>query len=1169
LAGTKLWIAIENTQKPKTSRFERHMPPSSSEPASESRRYPRKVSFSTDDSSAKREPVKLGRSESSVGVASPSDPRRLHDQPEHAVNTPRTYKIAGYDVSAETFANFNEWQNRQQAGFHRKEELERSSKATKTAITEEDVAQKNEPLSPEEVEHRAWRDQQPKETVPGELSPSGRTKAEVLGHFQTPEALDQRKKPYRQDALARETDFISEFLNDSPSTRNKEVKISAATQGISEDKEWKQTALDRRAGNTFPSRAKSDFTSSIRARQRRLAALHNNMPTKIRVEPSETSIDTAVGSYAASEVEEPSTSKAAAQDRHPLRLNETKPQATDSEHSTKPTHTRSTSQVLSQLPKDDIDFLSAADIRAAMGAKKAQDEAAKSRAELEKDFKETHANEMEIDPVIESKIVNDKYIRRLERDLKAKQEAKAAAHETASSESIIETSFNSLTKLIQDGGECFTKYLWADPVDADRSTKRSWDPMLVDIVQTLRQNRESLREISHDLENDLPTTKHLLKGLRDFESRAIGSVVSLARYRDRPEGADGTELRKKHNDAIESLKLINYQPEMLKQLEHAFQVIDSMGTVKISEEMQERLQIAETVLKGNADSTRTIWRALLRAHNTDRPRSEPLIRVFRYHMGAVSNFQASLLNVVQRFLHRLDMTRLEGERNSFNTSSFSGAVAGTRSEEVAAFDTSKKLSAANQALEAEIKAQKDAMCGLSDDGYRRAPKPAPAPAPIPEPTTIRKKTPNELKPLVNSLFRPFGLQLESLGREEEVVAQERKIEAQKSKEKIAKDGQQVMEARKKNDDSHGAVAAEVAVQETEQVLDGWPTIIHSASKETTSTPAANERVADKENAILTLAAKASNFFLREPEEATPSTKNAPSTVTLASVEKQGMVTLEEHNHDNVEKTNAKSPSFTEQFLGAPAIDGEPLQNCREETVVKSAPTPYISLAANVPETTREPPPPPPPAPITYKILTYNKSNDELSITTTTANIDHVADAVQLPEALLALDHPEKFTPHLPEGYEVTKAKNDMLVMRSSAGAKLQTETVRFKNVSTESISESSSNSKAADSNTPVEPLHVRYAKYREARLREYLELNHGVTKTNGIWVNKDGSPVADSALEVLRLKPKQLGKDSSKIVDDMAMRRDMRKRRSMGLAKTVVWAGAGCYALGVLGELLA
>jgi hypothetical protein len=268
----------------------------------------------------------------------------------------------------------------------------------------------------------------------------------------------------------------------------------------------------------------------------------------------------------------------------------------------------------------------------------------------------THANEMEIDPVIESKIVNDKYIRRLERDLKAKQAAKAAAQETASSESILETSLNSLTKLIHDGGECFTKYLWADPVDADRSTKRSWDPMLVDIVQTLRQNRESLREISHNLENDIPTTKHLLKGLRDFESRAIGSVVSLARYRDIPEGADGTELRKKHDDAVESLKLINYQPEMLEQLEQAFQVIDSMGTVKVSEEMQERLQIAETVLKGNADSTRTMWRALLRAHNTDRP--EPLIRVFRYHMGAVSNFQASLLNVVQRVLHRLDMARL-------------------------------------------------------------------------------------------------------------------------------------------------------------------------------------------------------------------------------------------------------------------------------------------------------------------------------------------------------------------------------------------------------------------------------------------------------------------------------------------------------------------------------
>jgi hypothetical protein len=517
------------------------------------------------------------------------------------------------------------------------------------------------------------------------------------------------------------------------------------------------------------------------------------------------------------------------------------------------------------------------------------------------------------------------------------------------------------------------------------------------------------------------------------------------------------------------------------------------------------------------------------------------------------------------------MTRWQGEQNSFNTARFSGTVAGARYGETAASDTSNKLSAANQALEAEIKAQKDAMCGLSDDGYRRAPKSAPAPAPAS--TTVRKKTSYDPKPLANSLFRPFGLLLESLGKEEEVVAQERKIEAQKSRAKMAKERQQMRDVRKEYDDSHGPVVAEVAAKEINQMLDGRPTNSHSASKETPSTPVANVRVAAKDNVTPSLAAKASNSFLCEPEENAPNEKNAPSTVTLASVEKQAMVTLEKHNHDNVniEKAPAKTASFTERSLGAPVIEVEPLETYPEETVVKPAPTPYISLAANVPETTREPPPPPPPASITYKILTYNPSNDELSITTTTsaANIDHVTDAVQLPEALLALDHPGKFTPHLPEGYEVTKAKNDMLVMRSSAGAKLQTETVKFKNASTESTSESFPDSMAANSNTHVEPLHVRFAKHREARLREYLERTHGISKTNGIWINKDGSPVANSALEVLRLEPNQSGKDTSKIMDDMAMRRDMRKRRTAGLAKTVVWAGAGCYALGVLGELLA
>lgn len=88
------------------------------------------------------------------------------------------------------------------------------------------------------------------------------------------------------------------------------------------------------------------------------------------------------------------------------------------------TRKRSTSSVLSQLPKDDIDFLSADGIRASMGRTKGSTETPKEKArrreELKRGFAEAHKNATELDKTIASGLLNEQSIRRKERELNEK-----------------------------------------------------------------------------------------------------------------------------------------------------------------------------------------------------------------------------------------------------------------------------------------------------------------------------------------------------------------------------------------------------------------------------------------------------------------------------------------------------------------------------------------------------------------------------------------------------------------------------------------------------------------------------------------------------------------------------------------------------------------------------
>ncbi|KAF2788910.1 hypothetical protein K505DRAFT_101128 [Melanomma pulvis-pyrius CBS 109.77] len=1084
------------------SKYDTHTEPSPKE--ANNRTYPRKVNMSNDDTPTKPEPsfgpFKLGRSESSAGVASPSDPRRPREREESisaggdfyrvkpVIMTGQTYS---FGVSAEEFA---------------------------------DICKQVDPKDWDEFE---------------KIKQAAREEKDEAARK---EATTRKEASASKEAVARERDFISEFLNESSSAQKTKGKASISTKEGGNSKEWMQTVLDRRAvPGSFTPRTRVTMSSNInqelapdKATAHDIDSPSSQPGTRLDREVIPASSDAGLENKHDAEtgnlmdtqtavpgerfwpamsdqkqltediVSHNTTLKAVAQEESRTQPDETAPDKTSNKSSTNPILTRSTSDILGQLPKDDIDFLSAADIRASMGAKKnAGEEMGKPRDQLEKDFKKMHSKELGLDPIIESKIVNDKHIRRMERELKAKMEAKSGPQDTTGSESLLETSLDRLTKMIHDGGDVLTRYLWSDPVSASGAptqTKRPKAPMLGGIVQSLRQNRSTMKQISQDLENDIPGTKGLLKGLNDFESRAIGSVVSLSRYRH---SGPKTEEQKKYEDVTKSLRLVNYHSMMRKQIEEAYKAIDSMTNIKLSADIQERLRVAEEVLKENTQSTRMMWRSLMTpsARLAGLDGREPLQGVLVYHLRAMYDLQNSLLKIVERVMLRFGVSvRGEDEVACSPRHQDRIAEAPAISEETTPSSFARKILAAGEKLDEEILAQKSAMRGLSDDGYNRASEPA---AP--------KQSLDEPKPLAHSLFRPFGLQLGSLGKDAEVAAEKKEnnvVEIAKRREERLKDQGLVKEVRKAYEDVYGPITVDHRQGEVEKKEEGLSTA-SSPSVEQSTAPAVD---AD------------------EIPSAKSNSTTKPTVIKGNSLDQSAIGAQKETRPQNAETTKLAS------------------------TERGPAPSPYISLASHVPETTRESPP------TTYKILAYNPSTDELSITTTTASPQADKQTVPLLEAIAVLDHPGKFLPHIPAGFDVLNTKSDMLVLcESSEGPQIQTEVLTFKTSS--ETSQSQGGMSPVDDTVRLSPTGYVGDGATVGQLNEQATTKNDL---DGEWVPLEGKH---------RLDPRSW-KDIEKH-NEQAYQREVKKfnrlrRRGTGagVLKTAIVAGAGCYALGVAGELL-
>ncbi|KAF2705527.1 hypothetical protein K504DRAFT_505935 [Pleomassaria siparia CBS 279.74] len=1073
--------------------------------------YPRKVTIFDQDSSYKQEPsvgrYQLDRSETSAGVASPSDPRRLREREEPRPEIPE-YVV--HDTS--------EADARIEASYARLHKLESISK---------------------HIEAR-------RQTKWGQYVESAATNFEARAKLWEKEA--------KRRAVVREARVISHILQESPSSPAPQSSVPPSHESAGDSREWTQTALDRRAPKPFPQSTLEDLKRAAedgRAQgahldpdlQAALQGVWSNQDASFTQTTERTAspeVDQAGSNDMNTQSPTPGSRFWPAMENHDQLVKDivggippptfkvstihTSPQDEDvhqskdmksekpiNETPAPPAPVRSTSDILSQLPKDDIDFLSADHIRAAMGARKnTQTEPSKSRNELEKEFKDIHLKEPSLNPMIESQVVNDRFIRRIEREQKARREAKTAAQDSPGSESLqetLETSLDRLTKIIHDGGDMLTKYLWSDPVSENGTAHPGMpsEPMLQGIANYLRNSRNVMRRMSQDLEIDLPATKPLLEELSKFERRTIEIIESLPRMRD----VEKTDER--HVDEINDLNLANLSLELRNQVAKAIRAIDS--TI-VAETVPERLKSAARVLKANARSTRLMARDLtaesgIFASVDDKEQVHGMVV---NHIRAVYDLQKSLFRVVVHALQRFGVKyHCINIRDSDTSLKELAGVIGERTSAEKSIPAPKQTHAAHQKLEQEVEAQKAAMRGLSDDGYAHALKPAP------------KKTLDEPRPLVHSLFRPFGLQLESLGQDEDVVKEERKssaTEALKRREEGRKDEGLVKEVRKAYEDAYGPITAEHRQGGAEKKMEDKvePAIV-SPSTQQEETPSIAERVFRR--AFDTLSNPTGKQDL--PAVSSPSLQPSISVPETQKVTSSQMVsTTPEQTNQSTEEALVKRKPAPNPYISLRSPFPQPSE--------PSAPTECPTTALDAPttsfETTRRIPIP---TKVVYKILTYNASTDELSITTTTADPKHDSNLVPLPEAIAALVHPAKFIPYIPAGFDVVTSKSDVLVLQESSDSpQTQTETIKF-----------APPAPAPSSTTPT------------------------------VEVDKDGNMIPGRYLGEEDIEQDRNEAKTDERQTKTWRRRENRRRTTADVLRAVVYMGAGCYALGVLAELMA
>jgi hypothetical protein len=709
---------------------------------------------------------------------------------------------------------------------------------------------------------------------------------------------------------------------------------------------------------------------------------------------------------------------------------------------------RSTKDILQLLPKDDIDFLSASDIRATMGRSKGghQDRTA-LREKLEVDFEAVHRNDHELDSMIEAQILNNQYIRRKERELlQSQKESRAQQHETIPAEtaksepdevkdtirtshkgqdtaptssqsaSVLEMSLDFMSRWLHTGGNVFAQHFWQDPVQMSEQAQHgsSIGPFIKGILKGIQASHRAMSQVREDLAGDIPASQALLNRLRQNEAAVLSSA---ARAMGRTAFSADAGVNRNRVQRLQQALLTtdaDYQ--------RACETIDNMNiTTHPSEALKRRLRHAAEVLHNSAKLTRAMTFGLhTRTEQLGVFSADQRGKNLAQHVLALHNTQTALSRLVERVMQAYGISaKAEAPTTPFSTESTNDQIsivpqetAITEKEKEREAERRMRNAAAEAKLSEEVNAQKAAMRGLSDDGYARLPK------------SVARKSFDEPNPLAHSLFRPFSLQLESLGKEVETEAAT--VKAAK-KEKADKD--LVKEVKSAYEDVYGPItvdhrqipdADETSVevtQDTDIIADMPPS--EAASAQTRTAPSIQMLKEDEVSPTVTKSDPIAKV-VNEPavptnpdpqvmkEDVASSTDVLPASVAAVSEPS----TSSKFNEISSLATNGS----------AAAQDTRELFNSRvyqPSSVATQGPlSPGVNSGVGWSERT---------------IYTYDAQSDEMFITTEDMTVASQTKEASIPlhEALATLSHPTKFLSHLPGNAEIITATPDMLVVRTT------------------------------------------------------------------------------------------------------------------------------------------
>ncbi|KAG9191828.1 hypothetical protein G6011_10562 [Alternaria panax] len=905
-----------------------------------------------------------------------------------------------------------------------------------------------------------------------------------------------------KNASTAEDSFIDRFLTETP--RHDDPYID----GAMEDGTWRETTLQRRSSKDLIAKLEVDTAPLPKAEAEPSAPKSatektHGGPLVPPIEDHDTSLFTASGPS--------STRRNVPQEQLSIEQEPAPPGTTSS--------ARSTSKILSQLPEDDLDFLSADDIRAHMAAKRTKvlsDELRKAdRAKLEKTFEDTHKEHNAIDSMLEAKVVNDQFVRRVERQMQQPKRSHESQETNAprttmpienapyaENQSQLESSVERMKSWLEESGAKFSSLFWQDPTEeADaKKTQLFFD----NILARISKGRVTMKQVTEDLEVDIPASKPLLKRMKADEDLLDSAINAL---RQRSGTGKMHSLTPKKVRAIQELRL-RYQStdnDLAKAYAQLQELCESDTTKNMSAAFKRRLSIASKITQKNAHLTRyLIWSLQARLEDPEITQSMlPNYKAVANSLLTLRDTQMALARLVERAMLIYGVAPETGEdmkifgehqnvQNPYEHEQPSQGKVYASMTEVDKAQLRAKV-AAEERLANEVDAQKSAMRGLSDDGYARVPKTAP------------KKSFEERGPLAHSLFRPFGPVLKSL--ESEMPSEAGVTKAEETATRELNDDKLVSVIQKPLDDTHGSV-----------------TVDHKQAK-----MVVEDNKVERDHDV-----KKFDMLKDDPtmDETSTQVNELNGSEAVARGEASAIATPTETVQDTL--TAADTPSSPESA----ALDTK-LGKVPDETIVEDS-TPETSLHSSEANSR-----------MLYTILVHDADTGKLSLTTSISVAPHhVSPVIPLHEALSQLDKPAKFVPHIKDGLEVVTAKKDMLILRDAL--KPTSSTRSFETVNPASAIENNIDSMVKRGNiNPIDGTaclsptgYVGPEESQEQLEKEFTERRQAAERVIS---------AEESSNEQQPTEQDTKGKKKS--------------RKGAGVVKTAIWAAAVCYVAGVLGEV--